>query len=191
MFQHYLLSSTSLFLNRWCVSCQELYLNFFISTVTHEGRPWDHLRVTSQVIQLSRKELYDKLTWMASLKVFSVKNSRNERCLDDWCRWFVNEMNPTSLELLWLPAVETVTLPIHYQTTGRLKALCLDRLEGPTFTASALERMTHLGGVTLPLPSPVPHLGFIQAYCLSYVVRFCLLAKKPLRFVTGFCRSRI
>lgn len=119
---------------------------------------------------------------MTSLKVLSIKSKRSEICLDDWCHWLLNEMNPTSLEQLWLPAVKTVTLPNHYQTTGHLKALCLDRLDGSRLNASALEQLTQLGGVNLPLSTAIPHLRFMQAYCSSYAVNF-FYAAIPLRIV--------
>ncbi len=145
---------------RWCRDCTELHLELFQSGMARQDCPWEHLESTSNVIDLSRKKLYDQMKWMVSLKGISVWSRLADRCLDDFCHWLLLELKPPALEKMWLPPVKALSLP-SFKPGSILTSLYLARLDAQSCSA-LFPQLTHLAGISIPSESKLPRLRFLR-----------------------------
>ena len=160
--------------HRWCVNCTDLRLELHYS---QPGCPFEHQESTSTVVKFARKSLYEDLKGMvANLKRLSYAKrgyqSYNDGCLNDWCWWIFNKVEPKALEHIWLPFVKNVRLD---QPQPTLKAFCLGRNVNQSDLDKQMPHITHLAGVNFSSFAHLPQLRLFQGHCSSFQVgRFIL-----------------
>ena len=126
------------------------------------------------MIDFSRKNLYEDLTWMTNLKTLTYNRrgcqGYNDGCLDDWCRWILNELKPKALEHVWMPFVTNVQLN-HPQPA--VESFCLGlnyQHESSTQLDIEMPQVSRLAGVNFSSFSNLPQLVLLQGHCSSYSV---------------------
>jgi len=139
-------------------------MELFQSKTIRQGSPCEYNESEYEpVIQLSRTNLYKGMEWMVSLKGLCVLAIQPDRCFDDFCRWLLHEINPPTLEKLWIPSVKLSPPPNIFVPTSPLKFLNVGRSDYQfDFASDVFAQVTHLAGVRVKSDLKLPQLRFFR-----------------------------
>lgn len=130
--------------------------------------PWEYYDASVAVMELGRNKYFEHMKWMISLKGFSVQSKLRDRCLTDFCRWLILEINPPALEKLWLPPIRTLKLST-FKAGPNLSCIYVGKLK-TELCLSLCSQLTHLAGITVSCSMKLPRLKFIRADFADFLV---------------------
>ncbi|XP_046637576.1 uncharacterized protein LOC124315890 isoform X2 [Daphnia pulicaria] len=148
----------------WCRDCVQLQIELFKPKTVRRG------------IQLAKENLYKGMEWMISLKGLCVLANQPDQCFDDFCRWLLHEINPPTLEKLWIPSVQLSSPPSTFVPEPPLRFLNLGRsVYQCNFASNVFTQVTHLAGIRVQSDLVLPQLRFFRGNFLSSSVldQFC------------------
>jgi hypothetical protein len=169
-----------IYCHRWCRDCVQLQIELFKPKTVRRGSPCE-CHESKTAIQLAKENLYKGMEWMISLKGLCVLANQPDQCFDDFCRWLLHEINPPTLEKLWIPSVQLSSPPSTFVPEPPLRFLNLGRsVYQCNFASNVFTQVTHLAGIRVQSDLVLPQLRFFRGNFLSSSVSVL-----PIHFITS------